>query len=84
MPALAFLATGLAAVARQGIGYKLEDSIRSSRAELSILLAQQADLQREIVYLESRSRIVRFASDTLGMRQPEGSDIVVLRLVAED
>lgn len=84
LPALVFLATGLAAVARQGVGYQLEEDIRRSTAERSTLLAQDADLKREIVHLESRSRIIRFASDTLGMRQPEGEDIVVLKLVATE
>ena len=48
------------------------------RREISILTAERNELVSRIQVLESRSRVVTAARDRLGMRTPDGAEIVWL------
>jgi cell division protein FtsL len=52
------------------------------RRERAVVEAERATLVRRIQYLESRSRVVQDAAARLGMRLPNGEEIVVLSLGA--
>ena len=50
----------------------------TSRREKALLIADHAELERRIQQLESRARVVPRARETLGMRTPEATEIVIL------
>jgi cell division protein FtsL len=53
------------------------------RRELSLMAAERNDLGNRIQVLESRGRVVPAARDGLGMRTPDGAEIVWLAGVDE-
>lgn len=62
----------------------LEALAEVDRVHREVLLAEseRGELLRDIQHLESRARIVADARERLGMRLPEGSEIVLLSVRA--
>ncbi len=46
--------------------------------QMSVAAAERVDLEREILVLESRARVVPEARERLGMHVPEGVELVTL------
>ena len=67
---------------RQSHGVDMEASLRSIEAERAIVEAERITLTARIEELRSRARVVRAASDRLGMKLPEDSDIIFLQVQA--
>lgn len=63
---------------RQSRALEELSSLDRARAERAQLQAEWSALQREIQYLESRSRVVEVAAERLAMRVPTHSEIVLL------
>lgn len=58
----------------------MEAALRAVESERAIAEAERVTLTAEIEELRSRARIVRVASQRLGMKLPEDSDIVFLQV----
>lgn len=54
------------------------------RREISLMIAERNELGNRIQVLESRGRVVPTARDRLGMRTPNGGEIVWLAGVSPD
>jgi cell division protein FtsL len=63
---------------RQGRAREALAELDVARREKGQLVAEQAELERSIQRLESRSRVVPEARRRLGMRTPEAAEIVIL------
>ena len=71
--AMAALLASLSLVAwRQGRGFDAQRDLEELRAELSMAVSEQHQLQRDIRVLESREWIVEAAAKRLGLRPPAG------------
>lgn len=62
---------------RQSRALEANRELDSLRRQVSVALAEQVELDREIQVLRSRSRIVRAAQD-LGMHTPAATEQIVL------
>jgi hypothetical protein len=58
----------------------MEAALRAVESERAIAEAERITLTAEIEELRSRARIVRVATDRLGMKLPADSDIVFLQV----
>ncbi len=67
---------------RQTRGVDMESALRSIEAERALVEAERVTLTARIEELRSRARVVRVATDRLGMKLPEDSDIVFLQVQA--
>jgi hypothetical protein len=54
-------------------------SLDDLHRQMSVATAAQVELEREILMLESRARVVPAARERLGMHIPEGVELVTLR-----
>lgn len=77
--AVAALLASLSLVAwRQSRALETMEALDHVRRERSLTLAERAELERRIHYLESRARVVPAARERLGMHMPDASEIVYL------
>jgi cell division protein FtsL len=63
---------------RQGRAREGLAELDLARREKGLLVAERAELERQIQRLESRARVVPEARRLLGMRTPEAAEIVIL------
>jgi hypothetical protein len=77
--AVAGLLASLSLVAwRQSRALEALGGLDTVKKELSLSLAERAELNRRIQYLQSYGRVVRDARTRLGMRIPDASEQVLL------
>jgi hypothetical protein len=76
--ALALLGALGLVVWRQGRALEALAQLDGTRREKALLVADQAELERRIQVLESRTRVVPAARRVLGMRTPGAAEIVIL------
>jgi cell division protein FtsL len=75
---MAALLASLSVVAwRQGRAFEVQQQLEEARADRSLALSNQAQLNRDIRALQSRERIVRVARQLLGLRPPTGQVRVI-------
>ena len=65
---------------RQSRALEVLRALDAARRARAVAEAERAELLRRIQYLESRARVVSAAGARLGMRVPEGPELVVLPL----
>lgn len=80
LPASIFFLTGAAAVQRQARGHRLEATLVEASEEVSTLRARRHTLDQDLATLRARGRIERAAAERLQLRQPTGSEIVILEV----
>lgn len=66
---------------RQTVGVEMDRALRRLEVERALAEGDRFDARRRIETLESRVRIVQVASNRLGMRLPEDSEIIFLPAV---
>lgn len=65
---------------RQSRALEALRGLDAARAERVLLQADRSELQRSLQRLESRTRIVAVAAERFGLRNPDGDEIVFLRV----
>lgn len=76
---VAVLLASLSLVAwRQSRALEALGGLDAARKEVSLALAERAELNRRIQYLQSYGRVVRDARTRLGMHRPDASEQVLL------
>jgi cell division protein FtsL len=65
---------------RQSRGIEMEAALRALESERAIAEAERVTLTAQIEELRSRARVVRVATERLGMKLPADSDIVFLQV----
>lgn len=65
---------------RQSRGIEMEAALRSVESERAIAEAERVSVTARIEELRSRARVVRVATERLGMKLPEDSDIIFLQV----
>jgi cell division protein FtsL len=63
---------------RQSRALEVQMHLAQLRSQMSVAVAEHADLERNIQFLESRARVVPAARDRLGMHTPAGTELVIL------
>lgn len=61
---------------RQTRGLALEQALRDQETRRAVAEAERVELARRIAQLQSRSRVVRTASERLGLHLPTDAEIV--------
>jgi cell division protein FtsL len=78
---LALLLAALSLVTwRQSRGIEMEAALRAVESERAIAEAERVTLTAEIEELRSRARVIRVATERLGMKLPADSDIIFLQV----
>jgi cell division protein FtsL len=63
---------------RQSRALEVQTRLAALRNEQASAIAERADLERKIQFLESRSRVVTAARERLGMHTPVADELVIL------
>lgn len=63
---------------RQSRALEVQTHLAHLRNQVAVAIAERADLERHIQFLESRARVVPAARQRLGMHTPVGNELIIL------